>query len=284
MPLNKACAGKCYPPVTTEVGREAIEKYARAYNDDNPAFFDLKRPGGIVAPPLFGVVVTWPSLVQAVGDPELRVDVLRLLHGEQEMEFFNPIRPGDRITSKAKIASIQTKPTGETLTIELEASDHNGEPKVRVVFSAFIRAGGSRKTGDNEQDAAKAERGAALVTVSQQIDADQTFRYAAASGDHNPIHVDETVARMAGLRGIIVHGLCTMAFTSKVIIDKLCGGDPTRLKRLRARFVRPVFPGQTITTKVWQEGERDGRRLYAYETYNPEGRAVIRGGIAEVAI
>ena len=284
MPLNKACVGKCYPPVTTEVSREAIEKYARAYNDDNPAFFDVKRPGGIVAPPLFGVVVTWPSLVQAVGDSELQVDLLRLLHGEQEMEFFNPIRPGDKITSNAKIASIQTKPSGETLAIELEASGHNREPKVRVIFGAFIRTGGSRKTGDNEQDMAKAERGAALVTVSQQIDADQTFRYAAASGDHNPIHVDETVAKMAGLRGIIVHGLCTMAFTSKVMIDKLCGGDPTRLKRLRVRFVRPVFPGQTITTKVWQESEGNGRRLYAYETCNPEGRAVIRGGIAEVAI
>jgi len=282
MPLNKDCAGKCYPPITMEVGREAIEKYARAYNDDNPAFFDGKRPGGIVAPPLFGVVVTWPSLVQVVGDPELQVDLLRLLHGEQEMDFFDPIRPGDKITSNAKILSIETKPTGETLTIELDASDQNREPKVRVIFSAFIRAGGSRKSGDNEQDT-KSERGAALVTVSRRIDEDQTFRYAAASGDHNPIHVDETVARMAGLRGIIVHGLCTMAFTSKVMIDELCGGDPTRLKRLRVRFVRPVFPGQTITTKVWSEGERDGRRLYAYETYNPEGRAVIRAGMAEVA-
>src|SRR5208337_517917 len=107
---------------------------------------------GIVAPPLFGVVVTWPSLVQAVGDPELQVDLLRLLHGEQEMEFFNPIRPGDKITSNAKIASIQTKPSGETLTIELEASDQH-EPKVRVIFGAFIRTGGSRKSGDDEQEA-----------------------------------------------------------------------------------------------------------------------------------
>ncbi|HTY54432.1 MAG TPA: MaoC/PaaZ C-terminal domain-containing protein, partial [Candidatus Binataceae bacterium] len=113
--------------------------------------------------------------------------------------------------------------------------------------------------------------------------ADQTFRYAEASGDLNPIHVDENVARMAGLPGIIVHGLCTMAFTSKVIIDNLCGGDPARLKRLRVRFARPVFPGQTITTKVWQDGATDGRRVYAYETYNPEGRAVIRDGVAEVA-
>src|SRR5271156_1866812 len=151
MPLNKACVGKCYPPVKTEVSREAIEKYARAYNDDNPAFFDAARHGGGVAPPLFGAVVTWPSLVQAVGDSELQVDLLRLLHGEQEMEFFNPIRPGDKIISSAKIASIETKATGETLTVELEAFDENREPKVRVIFGAFVRGGGSRRTGDKEQ-------------------------------------------------------------------------------------------------------------------------------------
>ena len=88
---------------------------------------------------------------------------------------------------------------------------------------------------------------------------------------------------MAGLPGIIVHGLCTMAFTSKVAIDRLCAGDPTRLKRLRVRFSRPVLPGQTITTKVWCGGEHDGRIVFDYETFNPGGQAVIKGGIAEVA-
>jgi len=88
---------------------------------------------------------------------------------------------------------------------------------------------------------------------------------------------------MAGLPGIIVHGLCTMAFTSKVAIDRLCGGDPTRLKRLRVRFSRPVLPGQTITTKVWADGDRDGCKVFTYETFNPDGQPVIKGGIAEVA-
>jgi acyl dehydratase len=91
------------------------------------------------------------------------------------------------------------------------------------------------------------------------------------------------VARMAGLPGIIVHGLCTMAFTSKVMIDNLCDGDPTRLKRLRVRFSRPVRPGETITTRVWPDGAREGRRVFAYETSTSEGQAVIRGGIAEVS-
>jgi len=67
------------------------------------------------------------------------------------------------------------------------------------------------------------------------------------------------------------------------VIDKLCGGDPTRLKRLAVRFSKPVLPGQTITTKVWREGEKTRRMVYAYETYNPDGHAVIKGGVAEIA-
>jgi acyl dehydratase len=282
MPLNKACVGKQYPPITTDVTVEAIQKYARAYNDDNPAFFDASRAGGIVAPPMFGVTVSWQSVLAAVGDPEVKADLLRLVHGEQDMEFLGVIRPGDRITSMSKIVSIETKSSGETMLIELHAQNQHGKPVQKTLFGVFIRAGGSR-SANGEQALDKPVRGEPLVTVPQTIDKDQTYRYAEASGDKNPIHTDQAVAKMAGLRGIIVHGLCTMAFTSKVVIDKLCAGDPTRLKRLRVRFSRPVLPGQTITTKVWADGERDGRKLFAYETFNSEGQAVIRAGIAEVA-
>jgi acyl dehydratase len=278
MPLNKDLVGKEYAATTTEATLEAMQNYARAYNDDNPAFFDSKRAGGIVAPPMYAVVMIWSSIMAVVGDPDLKVDVVRLLHGEQDMEFLQPIRPGDKITAIAKVASIETKASGETLVIEIAAKNQAGEKVNRTLFNAFIRGGGK---GGSDARVAEPERGEPLVTVAQQVDRDQTYRYKEASGDFNPIHVDENFAKMAGLPGIIVHGLCTMAFTSKVIIDKICGGDPLKLKRLRVRFSRPVLPGQIITTKVWPDGERDRRKVFAFETFNPEGRAVIRGGLAE---
>jgi acyl dehydratase len=282
MPLNKSCIGKEFAPMTTGVTVAAMQEYARAYNEDNPAFFDSAHPGGLVAPPMFAVVVTWNSTINAVMDPEVGADLLRLVHGEQDMWFPAPIRPGDRITSRAKITAIDTKATGETMTIELSAVNQAGAAVNHSVFSAFIRGGG-RRTSPQETRTDERPPGEPILTVAQSIDADQTFRYAEASGDRNPIHVDENVARMAGLPGIIVHGLCTMAFTSKVMIDNLCNGEPTRLKRLRVRFSRPVRPGATITTRVWPEGEREGRRIFAYETSASNGQAVIRGGIAEVS-
>ena len=86
MPLNKSHVGKPYPPITTEVTLDAIQKYARAYNDDNPAFFDTNRPAGIVAPPMFAVAGTacQPGLLAGVVDGKLVVPAIR--------EFFMPER------------------------------------------------------------------------------------------------------------------------------------------------------------------------------------------------
>jgi acyl dehydratase len=286
MPLNREFIGHEYPPTTTTVTTEALQNYARAYNDDNPRYFDAAAPGGIVASPMFGVVVTWLSVIEAMGDPALSVDLLRLLHSEQDMEFFMPLRPGDDITAVGKVASIDARPGGEAMTLELSARNRDGALVQRIRFGVFIR--GARRQRGTPAPTRGIERpttpqGEPVLGVTQTIDRDQTPRYAEASGDRNPIHVDENVAKMAGLPGIIVHGLCTMAFTSKVMIDELCAGDPTRLRRLRAQFTRPVFPGQAITTKVWPGGNREGRQVWAFETYNPDGLAVIRGGIAETA-
>jgi acyl dehydratase len=281
MPLNRACVGNQYRATATEVTLDAIQKYARACNDDNPAFFDATRPGGIVAPPMFAAAVTWDALMLAVTDPEVQADLVRLVHGEQDMEFFRPIRPGDVIDATAKILSIETRATGEAMVVELNASTRDANPLQKTLFNAFIRGPRNRSVAA-EPRIIEPPRGEPLFTVAQTIDPDQTFRYADASGDRNPIHTDPGFAKMAGLPGIIVHGLCTMAFTSKVAIDKLCDGDPTRLRRLRVRFSRPVLPGQTITTKIWPAGENAGRKIFAYETFNPDGQAVIKGGIAEI--
>src|SRR6202035_4123730 len=224
--------------------------------------------------------VTWMSVVGAVGDPELGADLLRLLHAEQDMEFIAPLRPGDEITTVAKVASIEARPGGEAMTLELNARNRADAPVLRTLFGILIRAARRDRAAAGRAERPVSPPGAPMLTVEQTIDRDQTFRYAEASGDRNPIHVDENVAKMAGLPGIVVHGLCTMAFASKVMIDGLCGGDPVQLKRLRVQFSRPVFPGQSITTRVWASGERAGRRAYAFGTYNP----AAMGRQAEAAI
>ena len=282
MGLNRALVGKQYPAQDYGVTAEAVGKYARAYNDDNPLFFEPGPSHSVLAPPMFGVVLGWLPIMTVVTDGELNVDVLRLLHTEQDMRFVLPVVSGDIITSTATLVDIEDKAGGESFTLAVDSTNQRGQIVQHMRFGAFIR--GERRRNRSFGAFGPSPQAQPLLRVAQSIDPDQTYRYAEASGDRNPIHLDENIARMAGLPGILVHGLCTMAFTSKVMIDHLCDREPSRLKRLRVCFSRPVFPGQTITTAVWPQAQTAGRHsVYAYETYNPDGKAVVKDGIAEIA-
>lgn len=83
-------------------------------------------------------------------------------------------------------------------------------------------------------------------------------RYAGASGDFNPIHIDGEFARSVGLPGSILHGLYVMGLVSRALIDS-CGGDPRTLRSLSVQFRGMSFPEQEITVTGEVTGVADGR-------------------------
>src|SRR4029077_13990184 len=91
-------------------------------------------------------------------------------------------------------------------------------------------------------------------TVSLPTTRDQTFRYAGASGDRAAMHVDDEVARSFGFPRKFNQGLCTLAVTSRGLIDLAAGGDPRRVRRIAVRFSAPVFPGNAIELSVYDAG------------------------------
>jgi acyl dehydratase len=280
MGMNRALIGKTYEPVVWQVTADQIRRYADAYNDDNPAFHDETRPGGLVAPPLFNVVTPAPCLAMVFFDADLNVNFGRLVHGEQDMTFPAPIRPGDTITSRSRIDDIVEKSSGELLIVGVESRNAGGAVVCDQKFIFFVR--GDRKAeGGKKESAPEPERGTPIVAHTSRVDLDQTPRYAEISGDHNPIHLDDDFAKAVGLPGRINHGLCTMAMASKAVIDGCLGGDPTRLRRLRLRFSKPVLPGQEIVTRIWAAGESGALARFTFETTNEAGVPVLTDGVAE---
>ncbi|MAE96502.1 MAG: dehydratase [Deltaproteobacteria bacterium] len=275
--MNRELVGRSYPPTSYTVTTEASERYAHAINEDNPRFFG-EQGHERVAPPLFSVVYHPKALGQAIGDRELGIDFKRALHGEQDMRFHAPIRPGDEISTAARIVAIEDRGSGETIAIELVSHNQHGDPIETTLFTLFVR-GASRREARDEPVEGAASRGEPVAQVTQHLDDDQTYRYAEASGDRTKIHLDAEAARRAGLPGIIGHGLCTMAFVSKALVDELAGGDPTGLARMALRFARPVIPGQPIETRVWAGSRPDE---FAFETVDREGRPVVSQGLAEI--
>jgi len=285
MALNKAFVGKAYPDGEDwEVTQDATQAYAKAINSANPAYFDGARPGGLMAPPLYGVVFTFQQLMTPVLDPEMGVNIMRLVHGEQDMRWHRPVRPGDKIRSNVTVQSIGEKLTGEVMDLVMRSVNQRDEVVQEQYVGLFIR-GRVRKAKDaGDEREESTPTGNILFEEKVTASADQSLRYADASGDHNPIHKDPEMARAAGLPDIILHGLCSMAFVSNVIIEKLAGGNPERLKRLKVRFAKPVMNGDTLTVTVREQPAVDGRKVVGIEVTNPAGVIVIKDGLAEVAL
>jgi acyl dehydratase len=106
-----------------------------------------------------------------------------------------------------------------------------------------------------------------------------TVRYAGASGDFNPIHIDEAFAKQVGLPGRILHGLWTMAQVSRAITD--AGGGPEKLKRLSVQFRGMGQLGEEIVVSGTVKEVSDGVAIVEAEA-EQSGNRIVRNAVAEL--
>ena len=107
-------------------------------------------------------------------------------------------------------------------------------------------------------------------------------RYAGASGDFNPIHIDVDFAKSVGLPQNILHGLYSMAQVARACTSA-AGGDPRSLRRLSVQFRGLGFPEQEIAVTGEVAQERDGVALVKAEAVQGDNR-IIRRGEAELRL
>jgi acyl dehydratase len=108
-----------------------------------------------------------------------------------------------------------------------------------------------------------------------------TVRYAGASGDFNPIHIDEEFARQVGLPGRILHGLWTMAQVARAHTEAL--GGPDKLERLSVQFRGMGMLEQEVTVHGTVRSIENGRALVDSEA-EQDGKRIIRNGEAEIRL
>jgi acyl dehydratase len=122
------------------------------------------------------------------------------------------------------------------------------------------------------------------VNVELEVTPDKyvPHRYAGASGDFNPIHIDPEFARQVGMPRNILHGLWSMAQVARANVQA-AGGDPRSLKRLSVQFRGMGFPEQEIRVTGTIKEERDGR-VVIDTVAEQDGNQIIRNAEAELEV
>lgn len=220
----------------------------------------------------FMAVPTMAAVLCAPGfwvrNPESGIDWEKVLHGEQTVELHQPLPPKAKINACTRITDIIDKGEGKGALLFSERTlvdSETGNPLATLRSTTFARGdggfGGTLRpqpqpyvVPDNEPDMI-----CDLPTLPQ---AALIYRL---SGDLNPLHADPKLAPVAGFDRPILHGLCTLGVAGHAILKTYCDYDANRFKCLSLRFSAPVYPGETIRTEMWRNGNNVSFRAKVVE-------------------
>lgn len=196
-----------------------------------------------------------------------------LLHGSQGIRLHAPLPAAGKLSVVTEVADIQDKGEGKNAIVVLRGrgcDPESGSLVAETLTTLVLR-------GQGGFGGARGERPAAPEFPDRHPDAridmltreDQALIYR-LSGDRNPLHSDPWFAtQLAGFPKPILHGLCTYGVAGRALVAELGGGVAANITSIAARFTKPVFPGETLSTVIWRT--EPGRAVFRTEVAGSDG-------------
>ena len=276
MPIDLSYVGKTLDKVTYSYTERDVMLYALGVGCGRDELkFTYEKDLQVL--PTFAVIASFPAMMLLGG--VLRVNPAMVLHGEQAIALKAAIPTRGTLTTTPTVSGVYDKGKGAVAVIETDTVDEKGTLLFHNTASIFVRGeggfGGERGPSGprNVPPDRKPDKSVAYKTLPQQA---LIYRL---SGDMNPLHADPDFAKLGGFDVPILHGLCTYGLAGRAVLEAFCGNDPARLKSFEVRFSGVVFPGETITTDMWQV--EPGKIVLTAKT--ERGEAVLTSAAADVA-
>jgi acyl dehydratase len=187
--------------------------------------------------------------------PGLDVDLSHLLHGSQRIDVFGPLPPSAQAVASERVAALQDKGKAAVIELETAVSTPSGEPMWTSAMRIFARGEGGFGGERGQPAGIRAPERSPDFRFETPTLPQQALLYRLL-GDRNPLHSDPGVAKAAGFPRPILHGLCTYAMVLKGALREALGNDIGRVRSYEGVFTGVVFPGETIRTSGWQDGDR----------------------------
>jgi acyl dehydratase len=209
---------------------------------------------GLTVLPSFGVIPPFSALLGLNDVPGVDINMMMVLHGEQELEVHRPIPTEATVTNRSRVVEVADKGKAAVITLETVSSLPSGEALFTNRSMIFARGeggfGGDPGTSTTIDPPDRAPD-ASLSSPTLPLQA-HLYRL---SGDKNPLHADPQFASFAGFDRPILHGLASYGAVLKAVVDGMLDGDTAAVASYRVRFAGVVFPGETIVTEAWRTDE-----------------------------
>jgi 3-hydroxyacyl-CoA dehydrogenase/3a,7a,12a-trihydroxy-5b-cholest-24-enoyl-CoA hydratase len=221
--------------------------------------FTYELGDGFQALPTYGVMPAMNAFLNLGRDGKmlkgLNYGLDRVLHGEQYLELYRPLPRAAKLKHTFKFKTAYDKKPHAVVILAVDTVDESGEKVAYNEISVFVRgAGGWGGERGPSQDVNVPPSREPDAVIEEKTDPNQTLLYR-LSGDWNPLHADPAFAKAFGFDKPILHGLCTFGHVGRHVIRAFCDNDGRRFKSIKVRFAESVFPGETLVTRMWKEGD-----------------------------
>ena len=249
------------------VRHEESIAFAGATKDRNLPFYQKEG----VIPPFYLSKLIFPMIKKILCHKDLRVNLMRVVLAQEEIIWYDTVKIGERLDISTTISNIYETDSGEMIEIRLQIFIST-RLVIEGTIGFIIR---SKKKVAKKKDREEAP-GNELFQLEIQTDKDQQLKFAEVSGDHNFIHTNRFIAKIAGLPGMIMHGACVLAMICSAMVEYQLKNDPGKLKSISGRFSKPVIPGEQLILKGYTRKEPNS---ICFNVINPAGGVVFKNGI-----
>ncbi|MEW6674056.1 MAG: MaoC/PaaZ C-terminal domain-containing protein [Thermodesulfobacteriota bacterium] len=289
MKLNAGLVGTRLKNYQTTIGWRETANYAAAVEDNNPRYFDDRDAVGILAHPLFAVVVSWPVLSRLesfIDSTEFPKEVLLTqVHYSEHLVLHRLLRPGDELSLTGTLQAFLPHRAGTHAIIRLNAEDGNGDPVFTEYVGAMLRGVDCGKGGSAGELPVIPENdsGTKVLWASDiHIDPLRPYVYDGCSHIVFPIHTSPKFAAMVGLPGIILQGTATLAYAIRELVNAEAGKDPARIAEIACRFSAMIRPGTAIKVCCTGKKSHEDFTDVFFEVQNSDHQKAVRAGYVKI--
>ncbi len=211
------------------------------------------------------------------------IDYVKVVHGEQKFVLHRPLPAAAHVRAKARILDIVDKGAGKGAIVYTERTvvdAETGEKLATLTHTGFCRGDGGFGGPARPSLPVHPIPDRTPDLVCDLPTRPETALIYRLSGDYNPLHAEPATAAKAGYKQPILHGLATFGIAGHAILKTLCNYDPAGIVSMSGRFSSPVYPGETIRTEMWREGDAAAFRARVVErniVAFTNGRAELAG-------